>query len=235
MNYDNFVQKCKEIGYTPSGLVKELGISDGNLGSWKKGGNPSLAVLNQLSDKLKCSTDYLLGVEDTSVTPKDILDKTFKTFMALPQRIASLKSGKVIEEPEQLEKYLNCEQGFLFMTEIIEYCPADRNYMSEQNMKMEYKILDILDRLADTANYKALQIQISRIVLYWLKKADEEKYGKLSECVELAQGKLKFLQDGTLSKSKNDNYGFNASDVFFLMKHFSVSVGYMFTGNKTEQ
>ena len=85
MNYDNFVQKCKEIGYTPSGLVKELGISDGNLGSWKKGGNPSLAVLNQLSEKLNCSTDYLLGVEDTSVTPKDILDKTLKTFMALPQ------------------------------------------------------------------------------------------------------------------------------------------------------
>lgn len=231
MNYDNFVQKCKEIGYTPSGLVKELGISDGNLGSWKKGGNPSLAVLNQLSDKLKCSTDYLLGVEDTSVTPKDILDKTLKTFMALPQRIASLKSGKVIENPEQLEKYLNCEQGFLFMTEIIEYCPAERNIISGQNVEMEYKILDILDRLADTANYKALQIQISRIILYWLKKSDEKKYETLSECAELAQGKLKFLRDGTLSRSKNDNYGFNTSDVFFLMKYFSVSVGYMFTGN----
>ncbi len=231
MNYDNFVQKCKENNYTPSALVKELGISDGNLGSWKKGGNPSPAVLNQLSDKLKCSTDYLLGVEDTSVTPKDILDKTIKTFMALPQRIASLKSGKVIENPERLEKYLNCEQGFLFMTEIIEYCPAEGNIMSGQNVEMEHKILDILDRLADTANYKALQIQISRIILYWLKKSDEKKYGKLSECVELAQGKLKFIQYGTLSKSKNDNYGFNTSDVFFLMKYFGVSVGYMFTGN----
>ncbi|MCM1276478.1 MAG: helix-turn-helix domain-containing protein [Lachnospiraceae bacterium] len=235
MNYDNFVQKCKEHNYTPSGLVKELGISDGNLGSWKKGGNPSLSVLNQLANKLKCSTDYLLGVEDTSVTPKDILDKTFKTFMALPQRIASLKSGKVIEEPEQLEKYLNCEQGFLFMTEITEYCPADKNYTAEQNVKMEYKILDILDRLADTANYKALQIQISRIMLFWLKRSDEEKYGKLCECASLAQGKLKFIQDGTLSKSKNDNYGFNTSDVFFLMKHFNVSVGYMFTGNENSR
>lgn len=231
MNYDNFVQKCKEIGYTPSGLVKELGISDGNLGSWKKGGNPSLAVLNQLSEKLNCSTDYLLGVEDTSVTPKDILDKTLKTFMALPQRIASLKSGKVIENPEQLEKYLNCEQGFLFMTEITEYSPADKNSLSEQNVEMEHKILDILDRLADTANYKAMQIQISRIILYWLEKADKEKYKTLSECAELAQGKLKFIQDGTLSRSKNDNYGFNTSDVFFLMKYFGVTAGYMFTGN----
>lgn len=231
MNYDNFVQKCKEIGYTPSGLVKELGISDGNLGSWKKGGNPSLAVLNQLSEKLQCSTDYLLGVEDTSVTPKDILDKTLKTFMALPQRIASLKSGKVIENPEQLEKYLNCEQGFLFMTEITEYSPADKNSLSEQNVEMEHKILDILDRLADTANYKAMQIQISRIILYWLKKEDEEKYRTLSECAELSQSKLKFIQDGTPGKSKNDNYGFNTSDVFFLMKYFGVSAGYMFTGN----
>ena len=231
MNYDNFVQKCKEIGYTPSGLVKELGISDGNLGSWKKGGNPSLAVLNQLSEKLQCSTDYLLGVEDTSVTPKDILDKTLKTFMALPQRIASLKSGKVIENPEQLEKYLNCEQGFLFMTEITEYSPADKNSLSEQNVEMEHKILDILDRLADTANYKAMQIQISRIILYWLKKEDEEKYRTLPECAELSQSKLKFIQDGTPGKSKNDNYGFNTSDVFFLMKYFGVSAGYMFTGN----
>lgn len=73
MNYVNFVKRCKEHGYTPSALVNELGISDGNLGSWKKGGNPSPAVLKRLSEKLQCSTDFLLGFDDTSISSKDIL------------------------------------------------------------------------------------------------------------------------------------------------------------------
>ena len=79
MNYSNFAERCKEYGYSPSGLVKELGISDGNLNSWKTGGNPSPAVLEQLMNKLNCTSDFLLGMESVSVSPKNLLDSEIQS------------------------------------------------------------------------------------------------------------------------------------------------------------
>ncbi len=60
MNYAVFENLCKEKGTTPTALSIKLGLSKGNTTSWKKGGNPSVEVLLQLSDELNCTTDYLL-------------------------------------------------------------------------------------------------------------------------------------------------------------------------------
>ena len=65
MNYDVFEQLCKENGTTPTALSKKLGLSKGNTTSWKKGGNPSVEVLMQLSVELHCTTDYLLTGKKT--------------------------------------------------------------------------------------------------------------------------------------------------------------------------
>jgi transcriptional regulator with XRE-family HTH domain len=50
---------CKGVKLTP--LLKEMGISTGNTGSWKKGGMPSVEVLDSLSLRLDVSVDFLLG------------------------------------------------------------------------------------------------------------------------------------------------------------------------------
>lgn len=228
MDYGNFVDKCKENGYTPSALVKELGISDGNLGSWKKGGNPSPAVLKQITDKLHCSTDYLLGIDNTSVTTKDIIDKTFKSMKAIPQRIASIKRGGIVESVDALAKYFQCEPGFLLRTDNILYKKNDGRAEADRNM--EYKVMDILDRCADSDDYKALQIQISRIILFWLRQSDSVKFGEVIKDKRLSQGKMGFLLDGKESRYSSENYGLNLSDVLFLRGEFDVSFSYMFVG-----
>ncbi|MGN1105589.1 MAG: XRE family transcriptional regulator [Huintestinicola sp.] len=66
MNYDVFEQLCKENGTSPTALTEKLGLSKGNTTSWKKGGNPSVEVLLQLSVELNCTTDYLLTGKEKS-------------------------------------------------------------------------------------------------------------------------------------------------------------------------
>lgn len=230
MNYDGFLAKCNEQDISPSDLLEKIGVSSGNLGSWKKNGNPSPAVLKQLSTELKCSTDFLLGIEETSITPKNVFDSTFKTFQAMPQRIASLKRGKEITNIAQLEDYLNCEQGFLFITEIIHYEPANPNKKAIYDPAVEFMVMDILDRCADSVQYKALQIQISRIILYWLKRKDAQKFDELFSCKQISIAKLIYLRDGKPSRISSDNYGLNLSDVFYIANYFGVLPSYVFNG-----
>lgn len=158
------------------------------------------------------------------------MDATFETMEAIPQRIASLKCGKEVSNVSDLELYLNCEQGFLFMTEILGYSARDAEYKAVYNRDYIYLFLDILDRCADSAPYKALQIQLSRIVLHWLKKSDNVLFETLPECKQLSGYKLDCLLNGNVSKHSSDNYGLNLSDVVFLQKMFNVSYFYMFTG-----
>ena len=63
MDYNAFKTRCKEKGYSPSSLVADLGLSKSNVTNWKHGGNPSYAVLIQISQKLECTVGFLLGEE----------------------------------------------------------------------------------------------------------------------------------------------------------------------------
>ena len=229
MNYSNFAERCKEYGYSPSGLVKELGISDGNLNRWKKGGNPSPAVLEQLMNKLNCTSDFLLGMESVSVSPKNLLDSEIQSLKALPQRVASLKHGGTVGEIDELTKYFRCEPGYLFRTENVLY-KTDESKSTLPDRNVEYRVMDILDRFADSEDYRILQIQISRIILYWLRQADEAKFNEVMADKRLSQGKINFLLSGKESRYSSENYGLNLSDVLFLRSEFDVSFSYMFIG-----
>ena len=70
MFYEQLKKACdlREVKLTP--LLKEMKISTGNTGSWKKGGNPSVEVLDSLSSRLEVSTDYLLGRTDNPARQK---------------------------------------------------------------------------------------------------------------------------------------------------------------------
>ena len=59
MDYNAFKTRCKEKGYSPSSLVADLGLSKSNVTNWKHGGNPSYAVLIQISQKLECTVGFL--------------------------------------------------------------------------------------------------------------------------------------------------------------------------------
>jgi len=64
MFYDQITKICNEKGVKLTPLLKELGLSTGNTGRWKKGGVPSIEVVSSLAMRLDVSVDYLLGNTD---------------------------------------------------------------------------------------------------------------------------------------------------------------------------
>ena len=60
MFWDNLMAECDRQGIKVTPLIKELGISSGNLSSWKKGGNVHSDSLLAIAQRLGVTTDYLL-------------------------------------------------------------------------------------------------------------------------------------------------------------------------------
>lgn len=98
MNYDVFEQLCKDNGTTPTALSKKLGLSKGNTTSWKKGGNPSVEVLMQISVELHCTTDYLLTGKKTDSKPVINVGERLQ-----PDEQELLKNYKRLPEKERIK------------------------------------------------------------------------------------------------------------------------------------
>ena len=95
MYYENLQRVCDEKKIPVTNLIAELGLSSGNLSSWKKGNKPRSDTLIKLSEKLGVSVNYLLG--DDSADPKELL---YARYSAL-----SPENQKTIDEMIQvLEK-----------------------------------------------------------------------------------------------------------------------------------
>lgn len=60
MFYDRLCAICKEKGVLITNMVKELGLSSGNLSKWKNGGAPRANTLQKLADYLGVTADVLL-------------------------------------------------------------------------------------------------------------------------------------------------------------------------------
>lgn len=51
---------CKEHNTSVSGMLKDLGLSTGSTGNWKKGLLPKGEILIKIADYLDTSVDYIL-------------------------------------------------------------------------------------------------------------------------------------------------------------------------------
>ena len=77
MFYSRLKQVCKDKGTTATTVLKQLNISTGAVGNWKKGSLPTGDILVALSTYLDVSIDYLvLGKQppepDTILTMTDL-------------------------------------------------------------------------------------------------------------------------------------------------------------------
>lgn len=61
MFFDILKTACSLHNTTPTGLVKELGLSSSKVTAWKKGSVPNGEILVKIADYFNCSVDYLLG------------------------------------------------------------------------------------------------------------------------------------------------------------------------------
>ena len=65
--YEQLNKACAIKGMKLTPLIKELGMSQGNLSRWKNGGSPTADIVSALAEKLNVSADYLLGITDNPV------------------------------------------------------------------------------------------------------------------------------------------------------------------------
>lgn len=66
MFYERFIQLCTENSEKPTSVLKEIGVSSGNLNNWKNGTSVKSDILMQLSEHFNVSIDYLLGMTNDS-------------------------------------------------------------------------------------------------------------------------------------------------------------------------
>ena len=234
MFWDKYVNMCKNVGKSPTGLANELTINKSTVAGWKKGQQPAGITVYLIAEKLGCSADYLLSEdeEDISLLSKK---KTFKSVHAIPQRFVSLISGDPVSSDELagIAEYLDCDVDFLKDSEAVEYVPlGKRNPGVEFNVNIMHEIFMILDRCADSKLYKSVQIQISRIILHWL-LADEDSgwtIEKLYNIKQIDSRKLKYIYTNEADSDSTRNYGLNFTDLTVISRETKYSYQYLLTG-----
>ena len=71
MFYTRLKKICQKKGTTITGMLKELNLSTGSTGNWKKGQLPKGEVLVLIADYLDTSIDYLIQGEYKSDLSED--------------------------------------------------------------------------------------------------------------------------------------------------------------------
>lgn len=228
MNYEKFQEKCKEKGYSPSGLLIKLGISKGNVSKWKGGVNPSYDTLIKLSEELECSVGYLMDLEDGINSPGPTVRHALRTMKETPYRTISLESDKSIEKKylDEIVAFVNTNVFFLYDGTIKKYIPED---LERNHAEISKRGLDILfgifDHVNEGALLKTIQLQLSRIILYNLKVNTDTEIKS-----EFLKGKINYILTGKENKDSLQNHAFNFSDLLSLGDVFDKSLYFMFSG-----
>ena len=89
MFWENYVNACAHKGVSPTGAMKQMGISTGNIHRWQSGGHPTGEMLIALTKYFGCSADYLLlgkeyGDQNERIIRDDKEYHLIKEFRALP-------------------------------------------------------------------------------------------------------------------------------------------------------
>ncbi len=232
MFYDQLSKACKEKGLGVTTLLRRMNISPGNATAWKNGVVPKSDMIDLLAKELDVSTDYLIREEDISIQVSD-KSTSFKSLKAVPQRWLSIRPSKEITatQMQAIAGALHCEVFFFFDDSELEYeyIPSKE----KMNADMLVEILDIMDTCAENEKHKRLQLQISRIVIYWLKKAGfDYDFLTSDKCNPLNPTKLDYICNGTKHIDSTLDYGFNFTDLCVIKDITGLSMTYLLTGKQ---
>ena len=168
VDYNAFKTRCKEKGYSPSSLVADLGLSKSNVTNWKHGGNPSYAVLIQISQKLECTVGFLLGEEHSDNGVGAVVSQELWGNELTSARIISLEVGSPLKDEylNEIAVFANCSILFL--------CGYEKKFVERQSCRTTAnisergwdKMLAIFDNVNDNPIIANIQMQLSRIVLH---------------------------------------------------------------------
>ncbi len=119
MFYERLQMLCKERGVSLSSMLKELGLSTGSTGNWKRGQFPKGDILAKIADYLDTSIDYMIFGEYHNDLNKEER-KLLEMYRSAPERA----KYKVLCDFEQIVEH---------EIEKLAYEQAEEN--SDQNRK----------------------------------------------------------------------------------------------------
>ena len=234
MFYEQFLKICNERGIKPTPVLKQIGLSTGNLKKWESGSTVSADTLEKLAAYFGVPVDYFFQSDDSYIDigisdNANVISKVYYIMKSNPEIICSILNGSTLSTADlyRIANYMGCKVAYL-NPDIDESTLGEKpdlvqtaNHLTENE-----QLLDILGRAAASKEYRCLQVQISRIVV-----SNLEKLGvTLKEILELnlAEKKTRDLFDR--SKEPFEIAPFNCSDIFRIANGFKTSLTYLFTG-----
>lgn len=194
----------------------------------KKGTIPNGEILKKVADYFDVSIDSLLDSDENVSIRISSKKSLLKKLGSIPQRFNSLRAVAETSDEQKLEfaKYVGCPIWWLLNEQNIKFEPKETSSNSDNVI---FTILDIMDGCADNDIDKAMQVQLSRVVLYNL---NAKGFGaeKLSEFVGIEQKKLNFILTGEENRDSSFNYGLNFSDLVYLKSVTGLEYTYLFSG-----
>lgn len=235
MFYDQFMKLCDERGVKPTPVLKEIGISTGNLKKWKGGSTVGADILEKLANYFQVTVDYFFQDETDFIDPKisddaNVIANIYYLMKANPDLMCSILRGSELDSASlcRIAKYMGCSVAYLNPE-----LDGQKMLEPEQNgaplLTENEQILDILGRAAANKTFRCLQVQISRIVISNLEKLGKT-YDNLCE-IRLSKQKIADLFDH--SKKPSDIAPLNTSDIFRIARDFNVGLNFLFTGRES--
>ncbi len=232
MFYEKFISLCEKKGKSPSSVLRSLGYSPTSLKKWREGGAVTSTIVDDLAKYFDVPITFFY-YEDDEGRPYDSTetDLTFKSFLSIVRShtdyIVSLISRKTIYEYDlnRIAEYMHCKS----VNELI----IDESIINKNNVKSDghtpqFIISEILSCIPGSADYRYLQVQISKIILDNLKdKGIDSTVLKNKVC--LVHRKIDKLYNKSIDDSKKK--GLNYSDVVNIARKLDVSIEYMLTGD----
>lgn len=233
MFYDKFMELCAERNVKPSPILKELGLSSGNLKRWEAGSNVNSDTLKKLSEYFQVPVDYFLDERPGSADVKaeipddaNVFRKIYWIFKSHPDNIASFLNGTSMSEAQlkAVAEYLGCSVDYLL--DKTEFNTEDQAVDIIDKIGVKDYLLGVMNKLPSNAGYQVLQVKISYIIMNNLEKVNIGQEELIS--IKLAGKKIERLYNRSVPNAAKR--GLNFSDLNRIVEAFDLSYDFLFTG-----
>ena len=234
--YERLKTVCDEKGKKITTVVVNCGGNKGSIASWKKGTIPNYTIIEKLAEELDVSVDFLVGKEEVDIQPKKYFG-TLDVMLASKYKYINLSCLNDISDDDmkRYEAYLNCSTKFMYDRTSVKYEPVTQDRTeADINVDMTDEIIDVMSFLPGSDDVRFLQIQISRIVIFNVRKLYNKGKNFIENNESLNKANLKYLLEESGSTSTKA-YGFTSDEIRSIHRDSGLSYQYLFSGVKKDE
>ncbi len=211
MFYNQFIKICQLNNIKPSPVLKELGLSSGNLKRWESGASVTYETLEKLANYFDEPVDYFFEENN----------ETANMLMKIKKSTACVSSQKISKyDLITIAKYLRCAPSYLMKDN--DLIADDENAPSIQTPT--FLISVVLNTISASSSYRFLQSRISEIIVQNILRSGIQKEDILNIGIDSIYD---LLQEGIPTEEKAPLY---YSDIIIIARKLNIPYERMLTG-----